>query len=315
MSRLSDLVRSRICGGVGRRSVLRALADNADAGGQVAMTVPMLAREAEVTDRTVQTHLKAFLAEGLLVRVEQRKIPHGTMTVYALVEATIKALPTVATGEATAPVKTKHRRKAITGENPTPVKVAAEPPPVVERTTEPTISSGEFISPVKEIEEATYTELSLSQETETPEVEEVGVCAREVSLFEPAALPKRKRRANEGSFIDPDWKLDTIDAAYAASKGFVNGSALRLAEAFKNHWLSASGPKARKRDWRAAWRTWVNNEINWRGKPHDEQRTGAAAADPGIRQRPRSRLTQRFNEIQARGEPIDLGRLDSIAVK
>jgi DNA-binding MarR family transcriptional regulator len=317
--RLSDLVRSRICGGAGRRSVLRALADNTDDRSEVSRSVPELAREAEVTDRTVQTHLKAFVAEGLAVRAGERPNASGRkVVVYKLVEAAIAALPCALSGEAAAPVKPQHRN-SFTGETIAPVKNALKPQAEVSDAETTTRYAGETFAPGEEIKDATYIESSLSQDDLSPEVEEVSACARGnvVSLFEPEALPvkKRTRRANEGSFIDPGWMLTGEDAAYAASNGFVNGTATAMAEAFKNHWLSASGTKARKRDWHAAWRTWVNNQILWKGKPDEQQRPGAAAADAGVRQRPRSRLTQRFNEIQARSEPLELGRLDSHPVK
>lgn len=56
--------------------------------------------------------------------------------------------------------------------------------------------------------------------------------------------------------IPADWKLSPAGFAYAA-KWMPAERIPREAENFHDHWLAIrDGPKAEKRDWEAAWRTW-----------------------------------------------------------
>lgn len=43
-------------------------------------------------------------------------------------------------------------------------------------------------------------------------------------------------------------------------------------EKFKNHWTASAAPSAVKRDWQAAWRTWILNASEW-SKPNETPRT------------------------------------------
>lgn len=74
----------------------------------------------------------------------------------------------------------------------------------------------------------------------------------------------RKRRAGQIGDLEygPEFQR------FAALQGFVNGSGVRLFEAFKNHHQAKGSLMV---DWLAAWRTWVNNEIKFRGVPAPSQ--------------------------------------------
>jgi hypothetical protein len=73
----------------------------------------------------------------------------------------------------------------------------------------------------------------------------------------PSAAPTRK----QGSRMSPDWMPTDADIEYAAKLGFEKW--VTLADKFRDHWLAATGPKAVKLDWSAAWRTWCRNEVEF----------------------------------------------------
>lgn len=60
------LIARKQLGGGTRKHILRTLADLSNAKGFITASVPEIGAVAEVADRTVQNHLKAFLAEGLI---------------------------------------------------------------------------------------------------------------------------------------------------------------------------------------------------------------------------------------------------------
>ena len=67
---------------------------------------------------------------------------------------------------------------------------------------------------------------------------------------------KRQTPRKRGTRIPPDWRPTESDVEYAVKRGVdVDGAA----EAFKDWWMAAAGRNSTKRDWSAAWRTWVRN--------------------------------------------------------
>lgn len=85
--------------------------------------------------------------------------------------------------------------------------------------------------------------------------------------------PKRGMRLPE------DWKPDEQGVAYALT--ILRADQLNPEiENFTDYWKAASGQKAVKRDWSAAWRTWVRNSVkfngggNGPGRPRSVQTTG-----------------------------------------
>lgn len=66
--------------------------------------------------------------------------------------------------------------------------------------------------------------------------------------------------AKRGARLKADWKLSFDNHAYAFSEGFSEAEITRMAENFRDYWTAASGAKAAKLDWSAAWRTWVRNQ-------------------------------------------------------
>lgn len=64
-----------------------------------------------------------------------------------------------------------------------------------------------------------------------------------------------------GTRLPADFSLPDEWRRYAASKGLPENRIDHEAEQFRNHWLADGTPRAVKRDWAAAWRTWVGNAI------------------------------------------------------
>ena len=76
------------------------------------------------------------------------------------------------------------------------------------------------------------------------------------NVAETLQTPKRATRS--ASRIPEDFDLTPERRAYA-EKHLPKVDAPALIESFLDHWRAASGPKARKLDWDATWRTWVRN--------------------------------------------------------
>jgi hypothetical protein len=72
-----------------------------------------------------------------------------------------------------------------------------------------------------------------------------------------------------GQRLPDDWEprtfgSETIAGQIVAARG--HAWAVRALESFRNHWRSANGPNARKRDWQAAWANWVIEQDNRDGR-------------------------------------------------
>jgi hypothetical protein len=73
----------------------------------------------------------------------------------------------------------------------------------------------------------------------------------------------------QGFRLPDDWEprtlgSDTIAGQIVAARG--HAWAVRALESFRNHWRSANGPNARKRDWQAAWANWAIEQDNRDGR-------------------------------------------------
>ncbi|UIJ43710.1 DUF5312 domain-containing protein [Sphingomonas cannabina] len=67
-------------------------------------------------------------------------------------------------------------------------------------------------------------------------------------------------RAREATRLPEDWQPErlggeTVSGEIIEQRG--QEWARRAFESFRNHWRSANGPNARKRDWQATWANWV----------------------------------------------------------
>lgn len=90
-----------------------------------------------------------------------------------------------------------------------------------------------------------------------------------------------------GKRLDDDWEpkalgSDTIAGQIVAARG--DPWAARALESFRNHWRSANGPNARKRDWQAAWANWIIEQDNRDGRRNGtgNGRMGGPRPDPTL---------------------------------
>ena len=88
---------------------------------------------------------------------------------------------------------------------------------------------------------------------------------------QPTPTPTRMEtpRARKGTRLADDWrpttlKPDTVSGEIVARRG--QDWARKALESFKNHWRSANGPTATKRDWQAAWANWIIEQDNRDGR-------------------------------------------------
>lgn len=181
--------------------------------------------------RTVRDALVRLEADGWIVR-EHRRTDHGWRT---------SDLYRLTTGRAPERER-RHERLAAQ-----PASLAASPTGETRRTgnirptgeTRP--QSNRRGSPGKEELRSSEPSVSLSRD----------------ALDEPKAAAPRPRAKD--TRIPDDWALTEALAAFAVERApWISPSA--LAEAFTTYWQSAGGKTALKRDWNAAFRTWVLNE-------------------------------------------------------
>ena len=77
-----------------------------------------------------------------------------------------------------------------------------------------------------------------------------------------------------GTRLPADFILPDEWRQHAASRGLPESRINHEAEQFRNHWLADASSKGVKRDWAAAWRTWVGNAVTNFGRSRP-----AASAD------------------------------------
>ncbi len=74
-------------------------------------------------------------------------------------------------------------------------------------------------------------------------------------------------RQKRGTRIAADWRPNEEGRKYACQSGYSNEQIDELADAFKDYWTAEAGRRASKRDWSAAWRSWLRKDIEFRGTP------------------------------------------------
>lgn len=71
-----------------------------------------------------------------------------------------------------------------------------------------------------------------------------------------------KEKSTRGTRLPADWKLPKSWGEWALENrsDFSEAIVRDIAEQFRDHWLSASGQNANKRDWFATWRNWCRRQ-------------------------------------------------------
>lgn len=231
-------------GGGTQKHVMRTLVDLTQADGRITATIPEIAAAAEVSDRTVQTHLKAFVAKGLVRHVGEVGIYGRKHNVYSVDLSALKRLPDT----------DFHRSSKITGEGNSPRKMphrVKEAPP----TGEPIA-----VSPVKEIHPLNVENISLpleedhilSDQCERDPLAAVVVKADWSARLEQAleragkainaASPGLRHYADLRRLCEPakgipcDWEHDVLPAIDKVSASFLrSGKTLRAWTLIEEH--------------------------------------------------------------------------------
>ncbi len=76
----------------------------------------------------------------------------------------------------------------------------------------------------------------------------------------PRGVPRAPRAGKPASRLSAEWVPDGEDRAFAADEGFDEPEIDRIAEQFRDHWLSKAGQDALKADWHATWRNWIRRD-------------------------------------------------------
>lgn len=101
------------------------------------------------------------------------------------------------------------------------------------------------------------------------------------------ATPPTRTRGNDGKSgnrIPEGWRPSEAGRGYAADRGLDPES---TADAFCDWWLAETGPRAVKRDWDAAFRTWCRRQTQ---RPSGRVRTAATGGDAGAFARAAARM-------------------------
>lgn len=90
-----------------------------------------------------------------------------------------------------------------------------------------------------------------------------------------ASLPRRGKSAR----LPDDWEPEPLTGKTAEMvAAWPVGMIERELSKFKDYWKSASGRRAAKPDWQAAWRFWLTNADDWKPKNgQSQQRNGPAS--------------------------------------
>lgn len=76
----------------------------------------------------------------------------------------------------------------------------------------------------------------------------------------PSAAKTAQRRS--AVRLDPAWKPDEEDRAFALGLGATEREIDRTAATYRDYWLAKSGKDAAKADWPATWRNWCRREAD-----------------------------------------------------
>jgi hypothetical protein len=108
-----------------------------------------------------------------------------------------------------------------------------------------------------------------TQARQTQDTEQVREEYKKEEEGETIVSPRAKRADGRGSRLPDDWQpvrfADSTVAREVVDRRGVEW-ARRAVESFRNHWRSANGPTAKKRDWQAAWANWIIEQDNRDGR-------------------------------------------------
>lgn len=114
----------------------------------------------------------------------------------------------------------------------------------------------------------------------------------------PVSPAESKSTASKGTRIAEDWSPGEKGTAYALGKGFALDQIGTMADHFHSD-RTAKGVVMK--DWDAAWRTWVNNDIKWHGAPQQQAERSRCGPRPQRQpQRSQTPLQDAFDDLLSR---------------
>jgi DNA-binding transcriptional ArsR family regulator len=222
------------------KSVLVALADYAGEKAQCWPSQETLARDTELSERAVRKHLLKLQEAGFISRTgryDERGWRTSDLFTLDLENA-------------------RHHRHEV------PVDQRHEVPVVISEPKQgkSLVRKEKAARHIRKPPARGAGEPSL--EPSLPLSDESGVGARTPFALSPAERSPPRR----GTRLPEDWQPSDTDRAFAIEQGLSEEEFQREADQFRDHWTATTGAKAAKRDWGAAWRTWVRNEVKYRAR-------------------------------------------------
>lgn len=85
----------------------------------------------------------------------------------------------------------------------------------------------------------------------------------ETEVLSPPKVENEKKQKN-ACRIPPTWECSEELGKWALEQGMSYDDVVSEIENFIDYWTAASGSKARKHNWDAAFRTWIRNTVKWK---------------------------------------------------
>lgn len=235
-------VAERKVGSHARRLLLITMADKANRDGSgIYASVSTLARESEITDRTVQRLMKEFTDEGLIKLVGKRSCKGGHTNEYDIDLEVVEKLPVL---------ENKYvRRESVSGDMIAPV-TQRHPPAIAAKAETKSISGGATKSPV------------------TPRRPR-GVTMSPKPILEPFSLSSNEDRDAPSTKAKPhsmkeDWAPAEATRAYALKLGFADWEIDAAATECRDFWLDH--PKEKRPGWERTFQARLRDLVDDRSK-------------------------------------------------
>jgi hypothetical protein len=112
-----------------------------------------------------------------------------------------------------------------------------------------------------------------SQEVKAPLKAPLNTQKPEASNQSPEFKKERKRVASaeaerpRACRLSREWKPSEENVAYAKKYGFFDGEIARIADDFRDYWVSKPGQAGLKLDWTLTWNRWIRKEADNYKKP------------------------------------------------
>lgn len=326
--KVQAVVGERVCGSITRKMVLLNMASRAnDDGTGVYASLPMIAGWCEVDARTVRRIVRDLEAEGLIIQCGWKAVKNGQINEWRVDVDAVERLPLYKdevaakraekkTPDTVSAVKKKARKTKSYGSDPgSYVRADTKAGRTQGPKTPDTAPASSILEPNSLFEEASA---SSHREAESVVALRPGEGTEAVTMYVEAAkrcgwvvakkiTPKRQQavraRLRENGGL-AGWRAQL---ELAERQPFLGGAS-------RSGWRMDLDFFASQRGWTAILeekydRSTRSTEVI----SYDSQRT--RDADPGVRRRQRSPLTERARQLMSERDPDERGRVDSFAGK